>query len=166
MLKVAKLTFWIKQSITLKEKGRVWTIKFTSWFPKWVVSVTQKISTVEDTAKTDFIQFYFLFHAMSTKYGLCDAKNSCTRHMTTLTLKEKLASANTLAKKDFLIHKPYTVSRKDIFIIYVCMCWETAISLHSHHVSLVQWITHLLPVTRDPDSNPLGGTYVKPGFSC
>jgi hypothetical protein len=28
--------------------------------------------------------------------------------------------------------------------------------LHSHHVSLVQWITCLLPVTRDPGSNTLG----------
>jgi hypothetical protein len=45
-------------------------------------------------------------------------------------------------------------------------CGEPAISLHSHHVSLVQWTTHLLLVTRDPGSNPLGGTYVKPGFSC
>ncbi len=45
-------------------------------------------------------------------------------------------------------------------------CGEPAISLHSHHVSLVQWTTCLLPVTRDPGSNPQGGTYVKPGFSC
>jgi hypothetical protein len=35
-------------------------------------------------------------------------------------------------------------------------CGEPAISLHSHHVSLVQWTTSLLPVTRDPGSNPLG----------
>ncbi len=46
------------------------------------------------------------------------------------------------------------------------LCGEPAISLHSHHVSLVQWTTCLLPVTRDPGSNPQGGTYVKPGFSC
>ncbi len=39
-------------------------------------------------------------------------------------------------------------------------CGEPAISLHSHHVSLVQWTTCLLPVTRDTGSN------VKPGFSC
>ncbi len=45
-------------------------------------------------------------------------------------------------------------------------CGEPAISLHSHHVSLVQWTTCLLPVTRDSGSNPQGGTYVKPGFSC
>ncbi len=45
-------------------------------------------------------------------------------------------------------------------------CGEPAISLHSHHVSLVQWTTCLLPVTRDSGSNPLGATYVKPGFSC
>ncbi len=43
---------------------------------------------------------------------------------------------------------------------------EPAISLHPHHVSLVQWTTCLLPVTRDPGSNPLGGTYVKLGSSC
>ncbi len=30
-------------------------------------------------------------------------------------------------------------------------------SLHSHHVSLVQWTACLLPVTRFPGSNPLGG---------
>jgi hypothetical protein len=50
--------------------------------------------------------------------------------------------------------------------LYNQYCGEPAISLHSHHVSLVKWTTHLLPVTRDPGSNPLGGTYVKPGFSC
>jgi hypothetical protein len=38
-------------------------------------------------------------------------------------------------------------------------CWgkpygEPAISLHSHHVSLVQWTTGLLPITRDPGSDP------------
>jgi hypothetical protein len=45
-------------------------------------------------------------------------------------------------------------------------CGEPAISLHSHHVSLVQWTNPLLSVTRNLGSNPLGGTYVKPGFSC
>ncbi len=44
-------------------------------------------------------------------------------------------------------------------------CEEPAISFHSHHVSLVQWTNPLLPVTRDLGSNPLGGTYVKTGFS-
>jgi hypothetical protein len=29
--------------------------------------------------------------------------------------------------------------------------------IHSHHVSLVQWTTRLLPVTRDPGSKPPGG---------
>ncbi len=33
-------------------------------------------------------------------------------------------------------------------------CGEPAISLHSHHVSLVQWTNPLLPVTRDLGSNP------------
>jgi hypothetical protein len=53
-----------------------------------------------------------------------------------------------------------------IIIFIITMCGEPAISLHSHHVSLVQWTTHLLIITRDPGSNPLGGTDVKPGFSC
>jgi hypothetical protein len=39
-------------------------------------------------------------------------------------------------------------------------------NLHSHNVSLVQWTTRLLPVMRDPGSNPQGGTFVKPGFFC
>ncbi len=34
---------------------------------------------------------------------------------------------------------------------------EPAISHDSHHASLVQWTTCLLPITRDPGSNPLGG---------
>jgi hypothetical protein len=45
-------------------------------------------------------------------------------------------------------------------------CGEPAILLNFHHVSLVQWTTRLLPVTRDPGSNPLGGNCAKPGFSC
>ncbi len=36
-------------------------------------------------------------------------------------------------------------------------CGEPAISHDSHHVSLVQWTTCLLPSTRDTGSNPLGG---------
>jgi hypothetical protein len=35
-------------------------------------------------------------------------------------------------------------------------CGDPAISHDSHHVSLVQWTTCLLPVTRDTGSNPLG----------
>jgi hypothetical protein len=35
-------------------------------------------------------------------------------------------------------------------------CGEPAISRHSHHVSLVQLTTHLLPVMRDPGSIPRG----------
>ncbi len=35
-------------------------------------------------------------------------------------------------------------------------CGEPAISLHSHHVSLVQWTTRLLPVMRDPGFIPRG----------
>jgi hypothetical protein len=46
------------------------------------------------------------------------------------------------------------------------VCGEPAISLQSHHVSLVQWTTCLLPVTRDPGLNPQWGTSVKTGFSC
>jgi hypothetical protein len=43
-------------------------------------------------------------------------------------------------------------------------CGEPAISLHSHHVSLVQRTTCLIPVTRDPGSHPLGDTYVQTGI--
>jgi hypothetical protein len=43
-------------------------------------------------------------------------------------------------------------------------CGEPAISLHSHHVSLVQWTTCLLPVTRDPGSNPQGGYLCETGI--
>jgi hypothetical protein len=44
-------------------------------------------------------------------------------------------------------------------------------SLQSHFILtmshwLVQWTTRLLPITRDPGSNPQGSTYVNPGFSC
>jgi hypothetical protein len=42
---------------------------------------------------------------------------------------------------------------------------HTVESLQSHHVSLVQWTSRLLPITRDPSSNLLGGTCVKLGFS-
>jgi hypothetical protein len=45
-------------------------------------------------------------------------------------------------------------------------CGEPAISLLSYHVSLVQWTTCLLPITRDPGSNPQGDACVKLGFSC
>jgi hypothetical protein len=36
-------------------------------------------------------------------------------------------------------------------------CGEPAISLHSHHVSLVQWTTCQLLITRDLGSKPQGG---------
>ncbi len=45
-------------------------------------------------------------------------------------------------------------------------CGAPAISLHSHTVSLVQWVNPLLPVMRNPCSIPRGGTWVRPGFSC
>ncbi len=35
-------------------------------------------------------------------------------------------------------------------------CGESATSLHSHTVQLVQWSTCLLPVMRDPGSIPRG----------
>jgi hypothetical protein len=41
---------------------------------------------------------------------------------------------------------------------YCFVCLEPAISLHSHHVSLVQWTTRLLPVMRDPRFNHLRET--------
>ncbi len=52
-------------------------------------------------------------------------------------------------------------------------CWgggSPVESLQSHMIlTMSHWssgLTCLLPVTRDPGSNPQGGTYVKPGFSC
>jgi hypothetical protein len=50
------------------------------------------------------------------------------------------------------------------FFVYIKTCGEPAISLHSHHVSLVRWTTRLLPVTRDPGSNPQGGTLCEAGI--
>jgi hypothetical protein len=49
---------------------------------------------------------------------------------------------------------------------YVQYCQEPAASQNSHHVSLVQCTTCLLPIMSDLSSNPQGGTEVKPGFSC
>ncbi len=66
-------------------------------------------------------------------------------------------SANTHSK--ILCLKIYSIPH----ITYRFTCREPAISHDSHHVSLVQC---LLPATRVTGSNPLGGTYVKPGFSC
>jgi hypothetical protein len=43
-------------------------------------------------------------------------------------------------------------------------CGDPAISLHSHHVSLVQWTNPLFPVTRDLGSNPLGGYLCETGI--
>jgi hypothetical protein len=83
-----------------------------------------------------------------------------------------LARASKNANKQKIIPDPAfgdrTMTKKAIYNIInkVKACGEPAISLHSHHVSLVQWTNPLLPVTRDPGSNPQGGTYVKLGFSC
>jgi hypothetical protein len=52
----------------------------------------------------------------------------------------------------------------DYHIVGTRACGEPAISLHSHHVSLVQWTTCLLPVTMDPGSNPLGGYLCETGI--
>jgi hypothetical protein len=46
---------------------------------------------------------------------------------------------------------------------HTATCGEPAISLHFHHVSLVQWTTRLLRVTRNPGSKPLGGNLCKTG---
>jgi hypothetical protein len=55
------------------------------------------------------------------------------------------------------------------FTIDTVSCWgesygKPAISLHSHHVSLVQWTTGLLPFTRDPGSNAQGGYWCETGI--
>ncbi len=42
-------------------------------------------------------------------------------------------------------------------LVHKCLyCGEPAISLHSHHISLVQWTTRLLTIMRDPGSIPRG----------
>ncbi len=46
---------------------------------------------------------------------------------------------------------------RPLLIVIASYCGEPAISHDSHHVSLVQWTTCLLPTTRDSGSNPLGG---------
>ncbi len=48
-----------------------------------------------------------------------------------------------------------------VFTTDIVGCWgepcgEPEVSLHTHHASLVQWTTHLLPVMRDPGSIPRG----------
>ncbi len=43
-------------------------------------------------------------------------------------------------------------------------CADTAISLHSHNDSLVQWTNCLLPAMRFLGSKPQGSAYVKLGF--
>jgi hypothetical protein len=40
--------------------------------------------------------------------------------------------------------------------VHASYCGEPAISLHSHHVSLVQWTNRLLPIMRDSGSIPRG----------
>jgi hypothetical protein len=59
----------------------------------------------------------------------------------------------------------FSIVVKERELYRTVVCGEPAISLHSHHGSLVQWTIRLLPITRDPGSNPQGGTYLKPGFS-
>ncbi len=63
--------------------------------------------------------------------------------------------------------KNFTLQNKDsckkrtiLLFMKIKQCAEPAISDNSHHVSLVQWTTCLLPTTRDTGSNPLGGTSV------
>jgi hypothetical protein len=60
-----------------------------------------------------------------------------------------------------LYPSPFTVVT---LTIYLFICGEPAISLHSHHVSLVQWTTCLLPITRDPGTSPLGGYLCETGI--
>jgi hypothetical protein len=47
-------------------------------------------------------------------------------------------------------------SNTPVLHLYISCYAEPAISLHSHHVSLVQWTTHLLPVMKDPVQCPRG----------
>jgi hypothetical protein len=47
-------------------------------------------------------------------------------------------------------------SNADFYKVLPVSCGEPAISLHSHTVSLVQWVNPLLPIIRDPGSIPRG----------
>jgi hypothetical protein len=53
---------------------------------------------------------------------------------------------------------------------YIYDIFTSVESLQSHMIlTMSHWssgLTCLLPATRVTGSNPLGGTYVKPGFSC
>ncbi len=55
-----------------------------------------------------------------------------------------------------MLHSEQDVVIKTYPCTFCCCfyCGEPAISLPSHHVSLVQWTTRLLPVMRDPGSIP------------
>ncbi len=70
-------------------------------------------------------------------------------------MKEKALHKENKEQKLLPGEKERKVRRKIDSYIYV-HCGEPEISLHSHHVSLVQWITRLLPVMRDPGSIPRG----------
>jgi hypothetical protein len=67
-------------------------------------------------------------------------------------LKNQIEIDGSLKKKYFSFTK--TIPKWTHFLLH---CGEPAISHDSHHVSLVQWTTYLLPATRDTGSNPLGG---------
>ncbi len=54
--------------------------------------------------------------------------------------------------------------QKTEHLFHLYFCEEPAISLHTHHVLLVQWTTCLLPVMRDPGSNPQGGYLSETGI--
>jgi hypothetical protein len=60
---------------------------------------------------------------------------------------------------------------KSIFCSLMCPTKALTVeSLQSHMIlTMSHWssgLTCLLPITMVTGSNPLGGTYVKPGFSC
>jgi hypothetical protein len=63
----------------------------------------------------------------------------------------------------------WPTTEEDILWSHSSIC-ATVESLQSHFIlTMSHWssgLTCLLSVTRDPGSNPQGGTYVKPGFSC
>jgi hypothetical protein len=101
---------------------------------------------------------FWLGYNVRWSLGLLIVHNFCSDH-------EKLHHLVSFPKHAALMPRPNCIQlkiRNSRYSVehYYCSgrreCEEPAISLHSHHVSLVQRTTRLLPVIRDPGSKPLG----------
>ncbi len=106
-----------------------------------------------------FKLFSFFLH-LSTKEE--KVYSSCKNSSKTVFLNIKLTSvylclkAKNIIKTCILIFLQCTVGAVWLRAKICGWCADPAISLHSYYVSLVQWITCLHPVIRDPGSIPRG----------